>query len=84
MLRTLYNEEHELFRENYRKFLIQEVAPHREAWRDAGIVPREMFKKMGEQGFLLTWADEQHGGLGRPISSTLATKSNKLAGCRAV
>lgn len=64
MLRTLYNEEHELFRENYRKFLIQEVAPHREAWRDAGIVPREMFKKMGEQGFLLTWADEQHGGLG--------------------
>lgn len=64
MPRNLFNEEHELFRDEYRKFLQKEVTPHREAWRDAGIVPREMFQKMGDQGFLLIWADEKFGGLG--------------------
>jgi acyl-CoA dehydrogenase len=62
--RDLFTEEQNMFREAYRKFLIKEVEPHREGWRKAGIVPREMFKKMGEQGYLLTWADEKHGGLG--------------------
>ncbi len=64
MERDLFTEEQNMFREAYRKFLIKEVEPHREDWRKAGIVPREMFRKMGEQGYLLTWADEQHGGLG--------------------
>ena len=64
MERDLFNEEQAIFRDAYRKFLIREIEPHREGWRDAGIVPREMFKKMGEQGYLLTWADEQYGGLG--------------------
>jgi acyl-CoA dehydrogenase len=62
--RDLFTEEQAIFREAYRKFLIREVEPHRESWREAGIVPRDMFKKMGEQGYLLTWADEQYGGLG--------------------
>ncbi len=64
MPRTLFDEEHDLFRDQYRKFLQKEIEPHREAWREAGIVPREMFELMGAQGFLLTWADEQYGGLG--------------------
>jgi acyl-CoA dehydrogenase len=62
--RDLFTEEQAIFRDAYRKFLIKEIEPHRESWRDAGIVPREMFQKMGEQGYLLTWADEQYGGLG--------------------
>lgn len=64
MERTLFTEDHNIFREQYRKFLQKEVQPHTEAWREAGIVPREMFEKMGQQGFLLTWADEKYGGLG--------------------
>ena len=64
MERNVFTEEQEMFRDAYRKFLIREVEPHRESWREAGIVPREMFEKMGEQGFLLTWADEKYGGLG--------------------
>ncbi len=55
-----------MFRDSYRQFMQKEVLPHRAAWREAGIVPREMFRKMGEQGYLLTWADEQYGGLGVP------------------
>ncbi|PCH52915.1 MAG: acyl-CoA dehydrogenase [Cellvibrionales bacterium] len=64
MERDLFTEEQVMFRDAYRKFLIKEVEPHRESWREAGIVPREMFTKMGEQGYLLTWADEKYGGLG--------------------
>lgn len=63
MERDIFTEEQGMFREAYRKFLIKEVEPYRESWREAGIVPREMFRKMGEQGYLLTWADEQYGGL---------------------
>lgn len=64
MERTLFNEEHQIFRDQYRKFLQKEVQPQTEAWREAGIVPRDMFRKMGEQGFLVIWADETYGGLG--------------------
>ena len=64
MLRDLFEEDHDMFRDQYRKFLLAEVTPNTEQWRENGIVPREMFTKMGEQGFLLTWAPEEYGGLG--------------------
>jgi acyl-CoA dehydrogenase len=64
MARKCFTPEQELFRDSYRQFLQREVTPHRGAWREAGIVPREMFRKMGEQGYLLIWADERYGGLG--------------------
>ncbi len=63
MLRDIFTEEHDLFRAAYRRFLLAEVAPYSAAWREAGIVPREMFRIMGVQGYLCAWADEQYGGL---------------------
>ena len=59
-----FTEEQEIFRGAYRQFLQKEVLPNRRAWREAGIVPREMFQKMGENSYLLLWADERYGGLG--------------------
>jgi len=53
-----------MFREAYRKFLENEIAPHMEAWREAGIVDRSAFKKAGDFGFLMIWPDEKYGGLG--------------------
>ncbi|MBK4999681.1 acyl-CoA dehydrogenase [Pseudomonas sp. S31] len=64
MQRSGFNIEHDIFRESYRAFLRKEVQPNKTAWRASGIVPREMFRKMGELGYLLVWADEAHGGLG--------------------
>lgn len=64
MARSGFTEEQELFRHSYRQFLQKEVLPNREAWREAGIVPREMFRKAGELGYLLIWAEERFGGLG--------------------
>lgn len=59
-----FTEEQVMFREAFRKFLEQEVAPHMPRFREQGIVDREIFKKAGEQGFLMIWPDEKYGGMG--------------------
>ena len=62
--RTLFSQDHQLFRESFRSFLSQEVEPFQEEWEEQGIVPREIWLKAGELGFLVTQADEKYGGLG--------------------
>lgn len=64
MERRIFNEDHEMFRDAVRAFFIKEVKPHSERWHEQGIVDREAFLKAGEQGLLLTWADEKYGGAG--------------------
>jgi len=64
MLQREFTEEQQMFRDAYRKFLAFEIVPHMEAWREAGIVDREAFRKAGEQGFLMIWPDEKYGGMG--------------------
>jgi acyl-CoA dehydrogenase len=62
--RTLFREDHELFRKSFRQFLERDVVPHQERWREAGIVDREAWTKAGENGFLCPWLEEQYGGAG--------------------
>jgi len=62
--RTIYKEEHDVFRSSFRKFLEKEVLPHREEWEKAGMVSREIWKKCGEQGYLCPWVEEKYGGAG--------------------
>lgn len=64
MLPRDFTDEQNMFREAYRKFLATEIVPHMEAWREAGIVDREAFRKAGEQGFLMVWPEEKYGGMG--------------------
>jgi acyl-CoA dehydrogenase len=59
-----YTDEHRMFRDSLRRFLAKEITPHVEEWEEAGIVPREAWKKMGEQGFLAMSVPEEYGGLG--------------------
>ena len=59
-----YTEEHNIFREAVRKFFEKEVTPHVDEWEEAGIVPKSIWKKMGEQGFLCTSVPEEYGGAG--------------------
>ncbi|RBP49376.1 acyl-CoA dehydrogenase family protein [Arenicella xantha] len=59
-----FTEEQTMFREAYRKFLEQDIAPNMPQWRENGIVDREAFTKAGAQGFLMVWPDEKYGGLG--------------------
>jgi acyl-CoA dehydrogenase len=59
-----YTDEHRIFRQTLRKYLEKEITPHAEEWEEAGIVPREAWKKIGEQGFLCTAVPEEYGGAG--------------------
>jgi len=63
-----YSEEHKIFRDSLRKFLDKEVVLTFEEWEEAGIVPRSVWKKMGEQGFLCTSVPEEYGGLAADFS----------------
>ncbi|MBI2968546.1 MAG: acyl-CoA dehydrogenase family protein [Bacteroidetes bacterium] len=62
--RTLFSEEHNLFRESSRKFLQKEIVPYHEQWEQAGMVSREAWLKAGKAGFLCTAFPEEYGGSG--------------------
>ncbi|WP_454196937.1 acyl-CoA dehydrogenase family protein [Nocardia sp. Marseille-Q1738] len=64
MERTLFEPEHELFRESFRKFLDQHVAPNHAQWEEQGIVDRAVWLEAGKQGFLGMAMPEQYGGGG--------------------
>jgi acyl-CoA dehydrogenase len=59
-----YTEEHRIFREAVRKFFEKEVTPYVDEWEEAGIVPKGIWRKMGEQGFLCMDVPEEYGGAG--------------------
>lgn len=64
LTRTLFEEEHELFRDQARRFLEEEVTPHHAAWEKEGIVPRAVWRKAGAAGLLCPAIPEQYGGGG--------------------
>lgn len=64
MERTLFSEEHDLFRRSFRQFIEREVKPNQERWSEAGIVDRATWRTAGEHGFLCPWLGEQYGGPG--------------------
>ncbi|SIN78333.1 acyl-CoA dehydrogenase family protein [Algoriphagus halophilus] len=61
--RTLFTEEHELFRQSVREFIAKEVTPHNMEWEKNKMVSRESWKKFGENGFLGIQAPESLGGM---------------------
>ncbi len=64
MDRTLFGEEHELFRKSFQAFLARDVLPNQERWREAGVVDRDAWKKAGAAGFLCPWLEPELGGAG--------------------
>jgi alkylation response protein AidB-like acyl-CoA dehydrogenase len=66
MRRTLYEADHEAFRDSFRRFLQAEVVPHLDEWDRAGIVPKEIFTTAGKSGFLGMDIPEEYGGGGVP------------------
>jgi alkylation response protein AidB-like acyl-CoA dehydrogenase len=62
--RTLFEPEHDLFRESYRSFLERHVAPYHDEWEKAKIVDRGVWLEAGKQGFLGMAVPEEYGGGG--------------------
>ena len=59
-----FTKEHEMFRESLRDFLNREVKGNIEKWESDQKIPKEIWKKMGEQGFLGLTYPEKYGGFG--------------------
>jgi len=64
MRRILFEEEHEEFRSSLRRWVEREVVPNADEWESAGIVPRDLFKSAGSNGFLGLSVPERYGGAG--------------------
>jgi acyl-CoA dehydrogenase len=62
--RTIFSEEHDLFRRSFRQFIDREIKPNQERWNRDGIVDREAWRSAGKQGFLCPWLGEEYGGPG--------------------
>ena len=62
--RTLYDEEHEIFRESVRRFIAAEIVPHHERWEKDGVVSREAWLAAGRAGLHLASFPEEYGGGG--------------------
>ena len=57
-------EELDVFRDQFRKFLAKDLAPHAEKWRSQKMVDRSAWRALGEMGALLPSVPEAYGGLG--------------------
>jgi acyl-CoA dehydrogenase len=61
----------DLFRDTARRFFVDNVEPHYEKWEKAGIMPREIWHKMGEAGLLCVDQPEEYGGAGVPFEFSM-------------
>lgn len=72
-MKSLYfTEDHELFRQSVRQFIEKEITPFADAWEKEEKIPRELFQKFGEQGFLGINHEEKYGGSKNDLFYTCA------------
>jgi acyl-CoA dehydrogenase len=62
--RTLFADEHEVYRESVRRFIDAEITPFHADWEKIGAVPRELWRKAGAAGLLCANVPEEYGGSG--------------------
>jgi acyl-CoA dehydrogenase len=67
MVNWLFSAEHDLFRQTIRKFLEREIVPAIDEFEQLGVVPREVFQKVGQKGYLGIRFPESLGGLGGDV-----------------
>ena len=73
-------EEHRILREQVDRFVSQEVIPNADAWENAGVIPREVLKMMGDIGLFGVRVPERYGGSGLDtVASVVVAES--LARC---
>ena len=66
-----YDADLELFRDNFKRFMNEHIAPHYDQWEREGIMPRSVWNQLGENGFLCVDVPEEYGGYGVPTHYSL-------------
>ena len=64
MKRSIFEPDHDLFRESAREFINREIVPNVTKWEQVGRVDKDMFRKAGDAGLLGMAVDEEYGGGG--------------------
>jgi acyl-CoA dehydrogenase len=62
--RTIFEEEHDIFRDAVRRFCEEEIIPYHAQWEKEGQISREAWLKAGAMGFLCSSMPEEYGGAG--------------------
>jgi len=74
--------EHQMLRDQLRRFVEREVAPHADAWEAEGATPRAVLRKMGELGWLGMRYPEEYGGSGLDtLASVVLAEELGRSGC---
>ena len=60
----IYSTEHQIFRDTFKRFVAKEITPNALQWEAERAVPRDLWFRLGEQGFLCPWLPEEYGGQG--------------------
>ncbi len=79
---TIYESDHELFRDSFRAFAEQELAPHVPEWERAGIMDRSAYLEAGKHGFIGMAVPEEFegGGVKRlPLQRGARTKRSRVS-----
>ena len=82
----IYQEEHNIFRSSFKKFIEKEIVPYIDEWEEQGGFPRELWKKFGAQGYLCPWADEKYGGsgVGFEYSAIIVEELGRVDACLSI
>ena len=62
MTSQYFNQDHQLFRQSVRQFVEKEVIPNASTWETERQIPKSIFKKMGDLGYLGINFSEDYGG----------------------
>jgi len=57
-------DDHRAFADSVRRFFDADFQPNRDAWKEAGKIPKDFWRKAGDLGILGATTPEDHGGLG--------------------
>jgi len=81
MYREIFKEEHNILRESLKRFVENEIVPHVDQWEEERYIPKDLFKRMGDMGYLGIRHPVEYGGSGGDIFMTIVF-AEELARCR--
>ena len=81
MPHPLFTDEHAMLRKSIRAFVEKEITPHVAAWEDAGQIPRALWRRLGELGFLGLEFPTEYGGGGADFLASVVL-GEEMARCR--
>ena len=82
--RTLYDSDHEAFRQMVRRFYEAELVPGMADWEDQGMVPKSIWKRFGDVGILGAGIPDEYGGSGEDFRFlAVATEEHARVGMAA-